>query len=135
MLNVNWIAVIISAVVATAIGFAWYSPLFFATQWMKLSGLTKEKVAANNKNMPLTYGIQIASSVVAAYVLSVFISYTGAVSIFEGAKIGLWVWLGFVATVMLSTVLYEGKSWTLYFINAGYQLVVFVVMGALLTVL
>ncbi len=40
----------------------------------------------------------------------------------------------FVATVTLGSVLYEKRSFSLYALNNGYQLVSLVVMGAVLAV-
>lgn len=45
---------------------------------------------------------------------------------------GFWAWLGFVATIMLGMTLWEGKPFRLYLLNAGYQLLNLLVMGAIL---
>ena len=52
-----------------------------------------------------------------------------------GIKVGIMAWLGFVAPTMLGSVLWENKSWNLYAINAGYYLVSFALMGAVLAIL
>lgn len=132
MMETNWVAVIISAVIAMALGTFWYSPAGFGKQWMKLIGMTKEKMEGSKANMPMIYGVQIVASLVTAYVLSQIIGFAGAMDFVGGAIVGFWVWLGFVATVMLGGVLYENRSLNLYWINAGYQLVTFVLMGAVL---
>jgi hypothetical protein len=41
------------------------------------------------------------------------------------------VWVGFVATVLAVTTYFGGRSRTLWLINAGYQLVALVLMGAI----
>lgn len=51
-----------------------------------------------------------------------------------GMKIGLGVWLGFVATVQLTGALFMKNSMKLFAINTGYQLVCYVAMGAILAV-
>jgi hypothetical protein len=51
---------------------------------------------------------------------------------FYGMKIGLAVWLGFVTTVQLTNVLFGKQPVKLYAINTGYQLVCYLVMGAIL---
>lgn len=132
MMEVNWIAIIISTVIAMAVGTFWYSPVGFGKQWMKLIGMTKEKMDGSKANMPVIYGAQIVASIVTAYVLSQIIAFAGITDFIGGAIVGFWVWLGFVATVMLGGVLYEGRSLNLYWLNVGYQLVVFVLMGAVL---
>ncbi|MEK6955996.1 MAG: DUF1761 domain-containing protein, partial [Nanoarchaeota archaeon] len=51
----------------------------------------------------------------------------------NGAKLALWIWIGFVATVTLSSVLWENKSYKLYLLNNGYNVVNMVVMAVILT--
>lgn len=131
--NVNWVAVVVSAVVLMALGFAWYGPLF-GKQWMKLSGLSKSDLdKAKSKGMTMGYAVSMLGAVVMALVLNMLVAMTNTVGATGGAMLGFWVWLGFVATTMLNSVSYEGKPWDLYFINAGYYLVALVVMGAVLT--
>jgi hypothetical protein len=45
---------------------------------------------------------------------------------------GLAVWLGFVTTVQLTNALFMRQPAKLYAINTGYQLVGYVVMGAIM---
>jgi len=47
--------------------------------------------------------------------------------------LGFHVWLGFVATVQLTGALFAKQSMKLFAINTGYQLVCYLVMGAILT--
>jgi len=44
------------------------------------------------------------------------------------------LWLGFVATTQLATVIFEHRSLTLYLLNVGYNLVACLITGALLAV-
>ena len=41
-------------------------------------------------------------------------------------------WLGLIAPVTLSPMLWEGKSWKLWFINSGYYFVSLPVTGVIL---
>ena len=38
----NWLALIVAAVSALAVGFVWYNPKVFGTAWMKEVGMTEE---------------------------------------------------------------------------------------------
>ena len=58
---------------------------------------------------------------------------TGAVGLATGLLIGLLLWLGFVATVLLGTITHEHKPFGYFAINAGYRLVAMLAMGAILT--
>ncbi len=45
------------------------------------------------------------------------------------------MWLGFVATISLPTVMFEKRKMSLFSIVAGYQLVCLAVMGAIIAVM
>ena len=122
MQEINWVAIIAAGISSMVVGFIWYGPLF-GKMWMHLTG---KKEMGDKKDMPKTYGILFAASLVAAYVLSVL-----------GPSLGtaFWIWLGFQATLLLNSVLFEGKSWNLYFLNAGHQLVSLLAMSWVLSYL
>ena len=131
-MEVNWIAILVSAVFSMVLGAVWYSPALFGKQWMKLSGMTKGKIAKSKDKMPMIYGGQFLASLVEIWVLSVFIRYTGVEEFVTGAIVGLWIWLGFVATVGFSDIVFNGKDLRLVAINTGYQLVLLIVAGGIL---
>lgn len=135
LVPINYLAIILCAVASMVIGFLWYGPIF-GKQWMKLVGMTKEKMEAAKGGMPKTYGVMFVSSLVMAYALAHFIWYAapGSVTLLIGVKTALWGWVGFVATTTLSRFLFspEKKPMTLYYIDTGYYLVTLVVMGGIL---
>lgn len=132
--DINYLAVLVSAVASMVLGFLWYGPLF-GKPWMKLMGWNPKKLSSMKMktNMSMSYGITFIGSLVMAFVLSHIVDYTQAATYLDGIMAGVWVWLGFVATVTLGKVLWEGKSWNLYFLENGYQLVNLIVMGVILT--
>ena len=65
---------------------------------------------------------------VMAYVVAMFVNIT-AVSDFSGAVgLAFFLWLGFVATVLLGSVLWEDRPWNLYIFNVAYHLVILLVI-------
>lgn len=137
MIEVNYLAVVLGAVVTIVVGFFWYGPVF-GKKWIALSGIPPEALAegTSKKGMLRSYPVMILGALVMAYVLFhvlVFaMAYTKTSGWTAGVSSGFWMWLGFVAPVTMGSVLWERKSWTLWFINAGYYLVSLVLMGALL---
>ena|SRR3989344_4408352 len=133
--DINYLAVIVVAAVNMGLGAFWYSMSGFGKQWMKLSGITKEDIEkAKKAGMSKSYAISTAGSLVMAYVLSYIVDFSQAQTIIAGMLSGFWVWLGFVATVLLGSVLWENKSWNLYAINTCYYLVSLIIMGAILAI-
>src|SRR3989344_5607263 len=112
--NINYLAVLTAAVSGMVIGVLWYGPVF-GKIWTKLSGFTKEDIEkAKAKGMTKSYLLGFVVQIVTACVLSVIVVAFEATTITQGAMIGFWVWLGFLATSLLNTVIWEGKSVKLY---------------------
>lgn len=121
-----------AAVAAMIIGASWYSPLGFGKAWVRLSGVSKATMEkAKKKGMGKSYAAAFASNIVMASVLALFISGPRA-SAYSGVVTGGFIWLGFIATMTLGMVLWEGKPFKLYLLNNGHELVTLVVMGAIL---
>lgn len=131
--SVNLLAVILATVASIVIGFVWYGPLF-GKAWAKEMGWSEAEMEKKKKegNMGKSYGMMTVGSLVGAYILAQFVTSTNSIGAWEGAMVGFWAWLGFAAPIMMGSVLWEGKSWKLYQINVGYQLVTWFIMGAIL---
>jgi uncharacterized membrane protein YpjA len=134
-LGVNLWAVLVSALATMVVGFVWYSPALFANPWRRLMGYDpndKAKIAEMQKTAGPSYVLSLIASIVTAFALGKLIGVTGAATTFDGLKIGLVVWLGFVTTVQLTNALFSRQRNRLYLINTGYQLVCYLAMGAIL---
>jgi uncharacterized SAM-binding protein YcdF (DUF218 family) len=130
-------AVLVCALATMVVGFLWYSPMLFANSWMKLMGYDpndKAKIAEMQKSAGPSYALSLIASLLSAAVLAKIITISTVHSPLHGIKIALAVWLGFVTTVQLTNALFSRQPARLYAINTGYQLVCYVVMGAILAV-
>ena len=45
----NFVAIIVAALIPMIIGFIWYHPKVFGNTWMQVAGMTEEKVKTGNK--------------------------------------------------------------------------------------
>jgi Protein of unknown function (DUF1761) len=135
--GVNLWAVLVAAVATMVVGFLWYSPFLFARPWMLAMGYdpdNKAKLDEMRKSAGKSYALSLVASLVAAFVLGKIIDVATVDSALYGMKIGFAVWLGFVTTVQLTAKLFGNQPTKLYLINTGYQLVCYLVMGAILAV-
>lgn len=124
-------AVIASAIASMIIGFVWYGPLF-GKQWMHAMKINpKEASQMQKEGTPAMIGMLIAS-LVAAFVLAHVLSWGNAQTLMDGLMGGFLVWLGFVLTTQAGNYLFESKNQSTFFIGAAFQLVNFLVMGAIL---
>lgn len=134
MIDVNLLAVLIAAVAAMAIGFVWYSPkLGFGKMWMALNGMSPDTPAPEGQSKLMVAGL--LAQVVMAYVLAHFIALTGATDLGNATELAFWVWLGFVATIQLGSVLWDQKPVKLWILNSAYWLVTLVVMAGILVLI
>jgi len=137
VMGINLWSVLVAAIATMVVGFLWYSPLLFARPWMVLMGYDPEdkaKLAEMQKGAGKMYALSFVASLVSAVVLAKIIAITTVSSALYGMKIGFAVWLGFVTTVQLTSVLFARQPVKLYLINTGYQLVCYLAMGAILAV-
>jgi hypothetical protein len=127
--EINFLAVIVAAFSAFIIGWLWYGPLF-GKQWMKLNGFTKESIQTGRLSLPVIMIINYIATVLAALSIAIFIGAESNLlfGIFAGFMIALF-WIG---TSRLNDVLYERKPWGLFLINLGYNLVIYMIMGAVI---
>ena len=131
MIAINYWAVLIATIVSCVIGSLWYGPLFGNT-WMKLTGVSPKAMKAMQKKAKFSMIFQIIATLIMSAVLSLFVSALEIVGWPEGIGLGFWLWLGFLAPVLLGSILWEGKPVKLYILNAAYWLVNLCVMGAII---
>ena len=96
---VNYLAVLVAAILMFILGGLWYSPVLFMKKWLALQDRTEEqmKAQAAAANMPLMYA-------------SAFVT----------------------APTSYATAIFSGKPKQLWFIHTSYNLVSFVIAGAIL---
>jgi Na+/proline symporter len=127
---VNYLAVAAVAVLNMVLGMVWYHPKVFGAMWMNAMGLKEKDI--DKKGMGAKYASNAIASFVFAIILALLINLTGTTSALEGAIMGATVWLGFVATSNLPAVTFEGKPLRVYLIFVAYQLVVYLIGGAII---
>src|SRR3989344_98601 len=124
--DVNYLAVVVGAVVIFVLGWLWYGP-FFGKKWIALSKFTPEEVAAGrNKGMKKQLLFTLLGALITSYVLWHASAYaTGFLQqsgLWCGVSAGFWAWLGFVFPGSMSRVLWEGRDRMLVTIDSGYYL-------------
>ena len=131
-IQINYLAVLAAGVSNMILGALWYGPLF-GKMWMRLMGLSDDRLnELKNRGMGKLYASAFLMALVMAFVLAHFAAVWGAVTVHGAFLLAFWVWLGFIVTTMINSVLWEGKSMKLYFVNIGYQLVALKVMALIL---
>jgi hypothetical protein len=158
-MEMNWIAIFVSALATLVVGFIWYNPKVFGTAWMKETGLTQEELAKGNmlKIFGLTY---VFSLLIVMIEMSLTIHQTGAMGMIggqmkinealpsfnafmtdygtafrtfkHGALHGFMSGLFFAFPMIAINGLFERKTWKYIWIHAGYWIVTLTIMGSII---
>ena len=134
-MKIKYPAVIVATLVHYILGGLWYSPVLFGNKFIELINWSPEKLQqVQNESHGKELAIAFVMSLVLVYILAHFVQYTRATNAVGGLQTAFWLWLGFVVTTQVPTVIFEGRSFGLFVINVGYQLVGCSLAGVILAV-
>lgn len=124
-ITINYLAILVSAVIAMILGAIWYGPIF-GKKWRKVSGSKKG-----------AKGLYITQFLVTLFQVWVLASFIGGWNDFDSVKNILWIWAGFIIPTIAAGAMWDNDSkkvqWTRFLIQGGYQLLIFAVFGFILT--
>lgn len=128
--NINWLAVLVAAILRLAVGTIWFSPIAFVKPWQALTGVTPESM---QRGLVRAIVIDFVLSLIMAFVLYHAVMYATAMApnLWSGAAVGFLNWIGFVVATHLPLWAYENRPLKLISIGTGSNLVSIVLMGAL----
>lgn len=63
-MEMNWLAILVAALIPMIMGFIWYNPKVMGTAWMKATGLTEESM--KSANMAVIFGVSFLFSLMLA---------------------------------------------------------------------
>lgn len=154
-MEINFLAVLVSAIVPLIIGAIWYSPKVFGTAWIKASGMTEEKMKSGN--MAVIFGVTFVLSVLLAMSVNGMVVHQVAAtqlaftnpdadsfkafmeefgnlhrSFGHGALHGAIGAIFFVLPVIGINALFERRGWKYILIHVGYWTITLTIMGAIL---
>jgi hypothetical protein len=149
--DLNWLAIGLSWLALMVLGFVWYAKWFPTGKvWMRGMGWDPD-------NMPKPPAGKMAVSMVlmvlGSFLMMFVFAHTNMVyedafrnedtggqagydlQLMDGITGAFFTWLGFIVPLNLNAVAFDGKPWSLFFVNAGYYLVGLTVAGILLATL
>ncbi len=131
--NINYLAVLVAAVAAFALGAAWYGASIFGKIWQKELGFTDEYLQQGN--MGKIFGSSFVLMFIMALGMAMLVqghSDGEAIGWLQGLYHGLYVGLFFIATSIGINLLYQRRSIKLWLVDSLYQVVFLALMGAIL---
>ncbi len=132
--TINYLAVLVTAIVSFVIGMIWFSPYVFGNIWQRGMGWDKVQMEKRKKSMNMTAAmiLNFIASFIMIVVLAHLVKYAAPVNFLEAIEVGCWIWIGFIITTVIGGVLWEGKKWSWYFVTIGYHLVNLLVASMIL---
>jgi hypothetical protein len=128
--TLNVWAILVAAASTFLLGGIWYSPILFAKPWQAAAGLSDEQLRQGGQGKIM--GLSFVLALIMAGNLAAFLA--GPPDLAWGATAGFLAGAGWVAPALGTIYLFERRPLKLFLINAGYQVVAFVLMGAILGV-
>ncbi len=126
-MHVNYIAILVSAILQWLLGMLWYG-LIFRKSWAKLVGLAEGE-------KPKYRALGMIASFVACLLLSyalVHITWLGSPLFTTGVGLGVVCWLGFIAPPLFTQHIFESRRANLFAINGAYWLLAMALGGGIL---
>ena len=130
--NINFLALFVAAIASFALGALWYSPVMFSKAWQKAVGLTDENL--QKANMALVFGSSFLLIFLMDFGLAVILQGHASrdITACSGFLYGLLIGIFFVATSYGINMIYQRKSFLLWAIDSGYQVLYLAMTGAIL---
>ncbi|MFX0004209.1 MAG: DUF1761 domain-containing protein [Candidatus Hodarchaeota archaeon] len=129
-LEINWIAVVVVAVIYFAIVFFWYFPKVFGNQWLKLVGKESEP---KSKIIRDTI-IMIPTSFITVLIIEILMDLTGMNDVASALLLNLLLWIGFVGIIGINQNNFNDRGIKLFLIEYVVYLVGFLIAGLILAV-
>jgi hypothetical protein len=137
MENVNWLSLILAALIPMVVGFIWYNPKVFGNAWMASIGMTEEK--AKEANMALTFGLSFVMALLLAFFMLMFVNGPGQEGEFDtfkhGAFHGVFIAILVGMPILVTNGLFEQKNFKNLAINTGYWIVTLALVGGVVDVM
>lgn len=129
--ELNIVAIVIATIIEVFIGAIWFNaPFAFNKQWLAGIGKTAEQVAEDAS--PVSIIVAIVGALLTAIILSVIIGWLNIDSWSNGLLVGVLIAVGFSANTAFIKDRFEARPLSLSLINAGHDIVIFGLMGAVI---
>jgi hypothetical protein len=115
--NVNWLAVVVGAVVAFLVGWLWYSPMVFGKQW----------AAGNNIELGSASSMPVGAMVAQAIGLLLVSWFVGVTAVSSALLTFILAVIAF-GVMQMSGGLFTKKPMNVVLIDFGYLIVAAVIM-------
>jgi cytochrome b561 len=134
MEELNWLSIIIAALIPTLMGFVYYHSKVLGTAWMKSLGKTEADF--QGMNMAVIFGVSILMSFLLSIFLLLFANSEGQEGEFDNFLHGAWhgAFIGILVAmpVLVTNGLFEMKNFKNLAINVVFWIITLALMSGTL---
>lgn len=124
--DINFLGVIVAAILGFALGGLWYSKLLFGNVWLRQN----PNFPARKKHSRATVLLAFILSLIAALTFAIFLG--SDTPTLDAVLAGLLTGVGWVATSLGINYLFSQKSLSSFLIDSGYHILQFTLYGLVL---
>jgi predicted cobalt transporter CbtA len=106
--DLNWLAVIVGAVIYFAIGAVWFTPILLGRQWQRAIGWDETRRPPEMN--PITYVGPALAYLVAAIATGMLAAATGSDTLAKGIVLGLVIGIGYALTLTAVDAMFDRTS-------------------------
>ena len=137
MENINWLSIVLAALVPMVTGFIYYHPKLFGTAWMNSLGLTEEECKKANKAK--MFGVSLIMAFLLAFFLVNFNNSPGQEGQYDtfahGAFHAVFLTIFFAMPLLVTNGLFELRNFKNLAINTLYWFINLALMGGIVDVM
>jgi hypothetical protein len=133
--NVNYLAVLVAAVVAWVFGAAYYGALgkaWLAAQGRTMEAMKQEQAGQSMLAKAAPFILSFVAELIMAFVLFGILTHVGLFTVRAGIISGAFCWFGFVLTTIATNYAFGGRRLMLTAIDSGHWLGVLLLIGTIL---
>lgn len=125
--GLNWWAVLVAWITHVAVSMLWFQPPLFGKAWMRLTGKSLEPAV---RWIPAG----LAAHFVCVLGIAVIVKLAGAVTLIDGALVGVFVSVCFIGAMLAGELVWEKIPFRLFLIRLGDQVLTAGIAGAFFAV-
>ncbi len=133
--QLNWVAVLVGAVIYFAIGAVWFAPPLFGRPWMASIGWDESRPRPEMN--PVSYAGPALFYLVSAIATGLLAVATASDTLAEGMILGLVVGVGYALTVTATDAVFDPnkpRPWTWFAISGAYHVVSLLIVAVLVAI-
>ena len=133
--ELNWLAVIVGALIYFALGALWYAPAFLGRRWQRSIGWDPEQTPPEMKIA--TYAVPLLAYIVMAIAVGLVAAATGTDTLGEGIILGLVLGVGLSLMHTLVDATFDPNKpqpWTWFAINGSYHALGILIVAVIVAV-